>query len=518
MILQKAKTYALHIVLFLILGVYIATILHINFSGDPIRYTTDMYTDMAYAVEAWNQKSIFPESWVFGNQLYVVATPVVCSLFYGLFGDPTLAMGMASTAMTFGALFSFNYMLKPVFKTFRQRLMAMVAFLTLVLAFGDSYFSLNGWQLLFTMCSYYACYAITAFWSFGCYLRSSSPWSPRFIAALMIACALSFATGIQSLRQTLVMVFPLVGVEMLKILYHVVHKKRITDKSWLAAGLITASNFSGLLFARAVTVTQVEIFGNIGLAGLSDALADIFPSLSNLFALFAPTDDLRMLIQSFIFLSVFFFIVRKLLQVKHHKAMVCLFLFGISVACVLAVDIFTTILGREIYYFLLYPLVAIVIVFLHSYGGKTMYYLTAAFLVMLFAFNCSQKLSPIFLTPHSSAVYEEVADYLEEEDITTVFSAWNQCEKIAIASDWKINAAFWASTDFPFVRVMHLCNPAVFDADPAHCAYVFFGEHDAAIAEITARGRDADFTLLKHFEDSNIYVYTSTEMVMFSYD
>lgn len=517
MFFEKVKKHGLSGIFLLILSVCLASIMYINLSGHPIRYTTDMYTDMAYAVEVWNQKNIFPEGWVFGNQLYVVATPVVCALFYGLFRDPVLAMGMASTAMTLVALFSFNYMLKPVFPAFRQRLMSMAAFLTLVLAFGDAYLTLNGWQLLFTMCSYYSCYMITAFLGFGCYLRSTSEWSPKFIAVLCITCALSFATGIQSLRQTLVMVFPLIAAEMLKLFCLMVRKKRITDKSWLAAGLMAFSNFAGLLFAKILTVTQVEIFGHLGLVNISDALADFFPSLLNLFSLFGPANNLMMLIHSFIFLSVFFCILYKLLKENHHAAAVCLFLFGISVAFVLFVDIVSTILGREIYYFLVYPLIAIMIVFLHSYGGKVLYYLTTALLVLIFTFSCSEKLAPVILTPHSSAAYEEVADYLEEQEITTVFSAWNQSEKIAIASDWKIKAGFWASTDFPFVRVMHLCNPSVFDADPAKCAYVFFGEKDASIGEITARGRNADFTLLKHFEDSNIYVYTSTEMVMFSY-
>ena len=57
------------IIPFVFVAIYFLFIVLINFSGNPSFYCTDMYSDMTYAEEVWNHKSIFPENWTFGNQL-----------------------------------------------------------------------------------------------------------------------------------------------------------------------------------------------------------------------------------------------------------------------------------------------------------------------------------------------------------------------------------------------------------------------------------------------------------------
>ena len=47
----------------------------------------DMYADTLVARLMWEGKTLFPFAYVFGNQLYVIATPVVSALFYGLTGS-----------------------------------------------------------------------------------------------------------------------------------------------------------------------------------------------------------------------------------------------------------------------------------------------------------------------------------------------------------------------------------------------------------------------------------------------
>ena len=40
---------------------------------------SDVYADMQVAKRMWEQKTLFPDGWIFGNQFYVIATPV-CGL------------------------------------------------------------------------------------------------------------------------------------------------------------------------------------------------------------------------------------------------------------------------------------------------------------------------------------------------------------------------------------------------------------------------------------------------------
>ena len=214
--LDKVRKHGVSILCVAILCVYLIAMGIVNFSGNPDFYVTDMYSDMNYAAEVWMQKTVFPEGWVFGNQLYAVATPVLAACFYGLTANHCIALAMATTVMGIGILLSFDWMLKPVLPSVSPRLIGTVGFLSLVLSSGDMYYMEDGWQLFFTMGSYYACYAIAVFLAFGCYLRWDSEGSVRFAGILAFTCLLSFGTGIQSLRQTAVMVCPLIAVEALK--------------------------------------------------------------------------------------------------------------------------------------------------------------------------------------------------------------------------------------------------------------------------------------------------------------
>ena len=61
---------------------------------------------------------------------------------------------------------------------------------------------------------------------------------------------------------------------------------------------------------------------------------------------------------------------------------------------------------------------------------------------------------------------------LIEKGYTTVYSGWNQCEDIAIASGGKITAGFWnRSTKDVFTPVMYLCDPSVYEVDSDQCVY-----------------------------------------------
>lgn len=514
MILDKIRKYYVSAVCLFILCIYFISIVIINFSGNPAYYVTDMYSDMNYAAEVWTHKSIFPDGWIFGNQLYAVATPVLASIFYGLSNDHCIAMGIASTIMGIGVLLSFNWMLKPVFQTVQERLIGIIAFMSLVLASGDPIYSTNGWQLFFTMCSYYACYAITAFLAFGCYLHSDVDWSCNLVAILLLSCVLSFGTGIQSLRQTAIMVCPLIAVEILHMVYRIAHKEKVVDKSWIVTGLITVSNLSGVLYARIKNVDQVEIFGNIGIMDIPDALSNVLPSVSHALSLFVSASSTVAVVLAVTCLLVVFYIIHKFRIVKNRKAIICLLLFGISVAVMLIIDVFTTMYIRGIYYFLLYPLIAFLVISLHSYAGKMLHYLTVIVLVIIFAFHFTQKLSPIIQQPGPNTTYEEVVDYLEENNITTIFSGWNRGEKIGISSKWKIKAGFWDSPHTPFAGVNYLCDPTVFNADASQSAYVFFGDAEAAIAVEKANNMNVDFTLAKYFAESNVYIFTSKINIM----
>lgn len=512
--MKKIKAYIPRVVFVAILCVCLFAIVRINCSGDPDLYQTDMYTDMTYSVRVWETKSLFPDGWVFGNQLYVLATPVLAALFYGLTADPVLAMGLASTVMCFGVLLSFAWMLRPVLSRWEERLAAVVLLLSLGFLVGDPVYSLKGWQLFYTMCSYYACYLIAAFLAFGCYLRSDKPFSLGQWLAFGAACVFAFGTGMQSLRQTAVMICPLLAVELCPCVLRLAGKQSLWHRSLLVVCGLTAANVLGLVCARVLPIAQVEIFGSLGLNSIGEMLASVVPSIITALSMLVPAQYTLLLavagVAGVLLLAlVGFFLYRE----KAAHGAVCLLLFTVSPLVILAIDIATTMAVRDIYYFMLIPMGAVAAALLYANGGKLFRGLVLLGTIGLFAVNC---LTGLLTVPEARNAdrYENVAEYLTDRGITTVYSAWNCAERVAMASDWELDAGFWDTDYAPFVSVRYLCDPSVYDRAAEECAYLFYGEDAGMIAVDAARDRGVEFEMIQAFPEENLYVYTASDNLM----
>ncbi len=514
---QDKKRFSSPGILYAMLLAYVGAVCAINLSGVPSFYDADMYTDIRYAMEAWEHKSIFPEGWVFGNQLYAVSTPVLAAFLYGLTGEPHLSMGLASTAMTLLVLVTFHWMLVPVVKSRQARMAGSVLFMGMMLLFGDAWHNTGGWQLLFTMCSYYACYAVNAFLAYGCYLRSSRLTTVWPLVAL--TCLLSFCTGIQSLRQTAVMTVPLLGVEFLRILFSVTGRKTVDKSPLVVAGAISAANMAGLVTSQFLQLEQVKITGSMNLTPLSQYLPELRGGILQALSLVLNHDPVGYLMLSGIVLicgAGAVCVMWKYFREKNRKAVALVTLLIFSVLSILAIDVMLTMLVRPIYYFMLFPLLACLASFCYDGAGRWGKPVVLGFLIVLFCLSCMLELVPAasrILHREEESAWE-VSDYLLENGYTTLYGAWNQGADVVIASDWEISAGFWEYQEDPFFYYKYLCNPEIFRQDSRRCAYLFYGSENAQAAVKKAKTKQIEMTLLTWFPDSDIYLYTAPVNIM----
>lgn len=514
------KSITVPVMLIIILGIYVAAICLINFFAPPSFYDSDMYTDIRYSMEAWNHKSVFPEGWVFGNQLYVASSPVLAAVLYGMTGSPHIAMGLASTVMALLVLMSFHWMLLPMITSRPARMVGSVLFMGTMLLFNDAWHDTGGWQLMFTMCSYYACYAINVFLAYGCYLRSERlKFRDAAMVLLVLICVLSFCTGIQSLRQTAVMTLPLLGTECLRILCCMIRKQTADKKPLIVAGCVSAANVAGVVTARCMQLEQLEIFGEMGLSPLSEYLPNLRSGVLQVLSLVIDYDAAGYAMLSGILLFCGIAFLRILIQAvrgENWKCLALLVLLVLSVAVILAVDVMLTMLVRPIYYFMLFPLLAFLGSCFYSGSGKWGRRVLLIFLAVLFLMSFMQELMPAafrILQKEEEPAYE-VSEYLQENGYTTLYGAWNQGADVVIASGWTLSAGFWEYQEDPFFYYKYLCNPEIFRADSEKCVYLFYGQEDAQLAVAKARTKEIEMTLLKHFPDSDIYLYTASENIM----
>ena len=85
--LNEKHERAFSLIIILVLLAYFAVFAIVNFAGFAYFCNADMYEDTLVARLMWEQKTLFPENYIFGNQYYVIATPVFAHTVDFLYGD-----------------------------------------------------------------------------------------------------------------------------------------------------------------------------------------------------------------------------------------------------------------------------------------------------------------------------------------------------------------------------------------------------------------------------------------------
>lgn len=257
---KQPLEYLLILILFLSIAVSLVVYGVINFLGFPLFCDSDMYADTLISKLIWENHSLFPEGWIFGNQYYVLATPVLSALLYGLVGNTNLAMVLATELMTLLLILSLFYVLRCFTKDILLYLASVLILLSCSFA-PTGVYSTHA-QLLFLMCSFYSCYLITFFIVLGDYIRAVQTPHRSRLGMLGFSLVLCFATGIQSLRQTAIMILPLLACEMLLSLRRWIRKEKIWNTTSLSRVLLYfTANVAGLFTLQKISPPHYTIYG-----------------------------------------------------------------------------------------------------------------------------------------------------------------------------------------------------------------------------------------------------------------
>lgn len=255
---EKYKTVNdLYILVILVAIGYFISILVLNLTG-RVWSNYDIYMDAILSKYMWQAKSLFPDGWYFGNQIYTVATPAIAALFYGIVKDAYLALALASCIMTCGIVISYGWCLKPF-----VNLKSIVISLLVVLGGTNIGFTAHGdWkglQVFYTMASYYACYVIGIFITLGVFFRLVNHRKVH-IGIQLGVLLYNLALGMQSLRELLVLNLPLCAVVVLDVILHWKSlRKNIQEKwhSYTFALLALIANVCGLFITKCLGVKGV---------------------------------------------------------------------------------------------------------------------------------------------------------------------------------------------------------------------------------------------------------------------
>ena len=476
---EKSKNEKLFsIILTLLLFAFLGLVFYVNLSCNPEYYDGDIYNDINYAKEAWKAKSIFPKNWIFGNQTYVVATPVLAALFYGITGNGFTAMAIASCIMTVFVILTYDWMTRTLF-SYNERTAGFLFMIGFLLLKAHVATSQQGIQAFFTMASYYACYLINAFIVYGCYVRfRQGKFMGKHIVWAVIGAALSFGTGMQSLRQTAVMALPLVACEVLLIIIYSAKDKRFAiSYSTLFSAIVFISNIAGLIVMKFIEINQSSIYGTTTLVKSFRAFGKkLFYNIEYV-ALTFGLDALKLRIR--LAVSVFFLIiiligfilcVKDFFKDKSNNqgrfTLTVLLTFGC--VSVFAAGVLTEVFNRALYYFMIYPLLAVCISYIIVKCEKKrglLFSVVAVFAVGVIIFRTVGTVGEIKAGKDKNSTAHQIANYMLDNGYDTIFSVFglsgvmDGAENVIVASGDKIHLVQFKRVDRskPMKPVEYLC-------------------------------------------------------------
>lgn len=428
--------------LFFMLGLalYVIAVCAVNFHSAQW-YTFDMYEDGQFARIAAEGKTLFPTDWLFGNQCYVIATPVVAALFYLLFHNTVLAMSFASTLMLLLILLCFVWCCRPFCS--RKSILAGVFCLAGGTLLGDSASScVDGMQIVYTMASFYACYFLVFLIHLGVWMRL---FGRKALSAGPVVLALfcSFCLGVQSAREMLVLNLPLLLISGALMLAHA----DAGHGSFRFALGSLAANGAGLLVNRLLPLNRAA---NISVAARSGGALTVWARLGESLSALAEMTGLRywhyswkwkplaLLAACLIALCVFC-LVKGIRQGRPLRPVfLAVLLCWLSLLSVLAAGVLLIRL-RAIYFFVWFLLVPLSVVeLLETCSGPSARLAISVFLLCCGILNACFSFYPDLHRYREQRPWmREIVTWLDERGVDTVYGDY-QAPAIAAGSGDKL--------------------------------------------------------------------------------
>lgn len=516
----------------LLLG-FVGMVFYINFSINPEYYDGDIYNDINYAKEAWKAKSLFPKDWIFGNQTYVVATPVLAALFYGITGNGFTAMAIASCIMTVLTLLTYDWMTRTLF-SYNERTAGFLFMIGFLLLKAHVATSQQGIQAFFTMASYYACYLINAFIVYGCYVRiRQGKFTGKHIIPAIIGAALSFGTGMQSLRQTAVMALPLVACEVLLIIIYSAKDKRFAiSYSTLFSAIVFIANIAGLVAMRFIEINQNSIYGTTAfVSSFKDFFRKLFLNMESV-ALTFGLDALELrvrLVASIPFLLIiligFILCVKDYIKNKCNEQgrFVLVMLLTLGCVSVFAAGVLTDVVNRALYYFMIYPLLAVCVSYIIVKFEKKrdiLFSVVAVFTAGMIIFRTAGAVEEIKAGKDKNSTAHQIANYMLDNGYDTIYSVFglsgvmDGAENVVVASGDKIHIVQFKNVDSskPMKPVEYLCVKDGYKQWDNSKSLYLLRDHELPKVKKIAEKYDVTMAEKARFGDG-LYLYSMSENI-----
>lgn len=520
--------WGLTLLLVLVTGFILRGIWKVNIDAFAMFCNTDMYLDTLIAKLMWEQKTLFPDGWIFGNQYYVIATPVLCSLIYGIVGDLNFAMGLASCIMTGLVLSAFVWMIWPCVERKASILLGVLTLLACIVC-EKPYYDLMA-QLFFVMCSYYACYLALAFFVWGQYIRlkkNDQKTKKKNVCIFAVSAVLSFCAGMHSIRQMIVMIAPMCVIEGICLMWNWWKKNDVMIDSFWYTVLVTLSNIFGILFIKMLKIPQRVIYGSTDLVGGKDEImANLYHTINVTKEVigYRVSDEFWITVLSaFSIMIVICAAVQCVREVRRKTSLAEVYLLcALSIGVIVLGKLFTHMELRHTYLFMWFPLISISVVCFFEMCHSRNYVLCALVLVL---FSCKSYGLSYGQLEQEMEIYRsrweesvDTANWMVDEGFDTVYGLWDVASKVAVASNGSVKAACWSSeteSDIFYIEPFLIDTKLLDDSGMDRSIYMISLENEDVFLR-SAQSRGASVRQLREMPQLGCKLYISTKHLVYS--
>ena len=452
---RKKKPYAVNPAWIVggLLLIYLGIFCYLNLCKYSQHVDSDIAAEALLSREIWQEKDLSPDNWVSSTERRIIGMPTVAALFYGMTGSMQTAVGI--TCVLLGGIFLgvFYYFLR---KLSFGRTASLTALLVLCAL------PVNGWRnegqmvpfvtlLLFLFAEYYVFHAIFFLLSILFYMElkkqgemtagKACVWTALFVAAVLLNC------GGQRYMQ--VVVLPLVIVECVALfaesghLAHKLPKSRFWASGYVGSMVVAflvsclyggRGDYGIYLLKPAEAAEKLflkvpaAILENFGIAG--EARVGGFASL------------MQLMIWAFLILlgyGIWFLFQRKSTVDGRKREAVVILLASVGVTAFI-VGI-TNVEAAHYYFFVAWFAAAVIVAALVNESDGV----SPAFVGLILAAVCVFALLNLRYTYYGAVTtqdnlreYQEVADFLSEEEIEYGYGEFWDAERICLLTDGKV--------------------------------------------------------------------------------
>lgn len=413
-----------------------------NLKGNITPLDSDIVAEMNFAEQVWNQKTIFPSNWFYGNELSTVRPAILAALIYGITKKFVFSYSIALVLTMIGIYMSYIYMMKPI--GIRKKSILLGA-LFLIGGFGYEFTS-----MIFIGFGYAGFYLIFTFLNLGFMMRIMSSNNiylkkTQFILYFIIASLF----GIMGIRMTVLLYFPLF-ISCIFMYYYLklkgnstFDKKAIGISTFLLIANIVGLAINQLYFVKSgylnvnVTSTKFDSIENLG-KNFSMVIPKLCQSIGAMGNVgIASIDGIDFIIKLLLISVCIYGIIFCFKKCSEIKVILVSF-FTISLLITIGLQMFSTMDMLPRYFIFLGCLISVIISILSDnimeYNIRNKYIISIVVAILILI-----NILCYFPINTHNVGQKKVAEYLVENNIEYAYATYWKAGVIKALSDGKIN-------------------------------------------------------------------------------